>query len=72
MIKEDNNMFKLNKTYTHKKMLDCAILILKTFKLQTADYTIKIKWINKRGMDLGLVENVRITKDQVKNWYELN
>jgi len=65
-------MFKKFGVYTHKRMLDCNILVLKAFRIvQSGDYKVKVRWVNKNDMDLGFVETVRIKKEQLNNWYEV-
>jgi len=64
-------MFKFAHTYTHNRMLDCAIYVLKSYRLPDGRYKLKIRWMNRRGMDLGIVENVTIVKSEVKNWYTI-
>ena len=63
-------MFKPWRTYTHKNMLDCVILVLKSFRVQDGRYKLRVRWMNRRGMDLGIIENVTITRDQIENWCE--
>jgi hypothetical protein len=65
-------MFRQFRLYTHKNMLDCAILVLKSYRAHDGQYELEIQWFNRRGMNLGFIERVTITRDQVKNWYELN
>lgn len=65
-------MFRQFTLYTHKNMLDCAILVLKSYRVaHDGRYKLKIQWFNKRGMNLGFTERVTITRDQLKNWYEI-
>jgi hypothetical protein len=51
-------------------MLDCVILVIKSFRVQDGRYKLKVRWMNNRGMDLGITENVTITREEVGNWYE--
>ena len=64
-------MFQRYKSYTHKNMLDAAILVLGVFRTRTGNYKLKIGWFNKRGMDLGFTERVTITKEQLPKWGEV-
>lgn len=64
-------MFKFQHVYTHNRMLDAAILVIKNYRLLDGRYKLKIRWMNRRGMDLGIIENVTIKKEEVKNWYLL-
>ena len=64
-------MFKKFKTYTHKAMLDVVVLVLTSYRLEDGRYRLKVRWFNRRGIDLGIQETITITKPQVKNWYEM-
>lgn len=61
-------MFKFAHTYTHRKMLDMTIYVLKSFRLIDGRYKLKVRWGNKRGMDIGITENIEIKREEVKNW----
>lgn len=63
-------MFKLYKTYTHRNMLDCNILVLKSYMIPDGRYKLKIKWFLKNGVDMGFQENIVIKREQVRNWME--
>lgn len=64
-------MFKFAHTYTHNRMLDCAIYVMISYRLPDGRYKLKVRWFNRRGMDLGIDEKVIITRDEVKNWYQI-
>lgn len=65
-------MFKPYHVYTHKRMLDAAVFVLESVRLPSGGHSLKIRWVNRRGLDLGLVEQIVVNRDQVGNWYELN
>ena len=64
-------MFRKFRTYSHIRMLDCAIHILSSYRVKDGRYKLKIMWFNKRGMDLGFRETVTVSPKEVKNWYEM-
>lgn len=64
-------MFKKGCAYSHSRMLDAAILVLGSQRNTDGSYKLKIRWVNRRGLDLGLNEDVTIVKEEVKNWYEI-
>lgn len=63
-------MFQKYKSYIHKNMLDCVIVVQNSFRLPDGRYKLKIHWFNRRGLDLGIRENVVINREQIPNWYE--
>jgi len=65
-------MFKQYRVYTHTRMLDCAILVLKSFRIQDGRYKLRVRWMYKNGNDMGFIENVVVVPEQVGNWYEIN
>ncbi len=65
-------MFQKYRTYTHKNMLDAAFMVLSSFRTPKGDYKLKIRWFNRRGMDLGLNETVKVVQAQVGNWAEVS
>lgn len=56
--------------YTHKKMLDAAILIQKTQYVGVNYSKVRVTWFNRRGMCLGITETIKIKKSEYNNWYE--
>ena len=64
-------MFEYFKLYSHKRMLDAAILVLNSTKFKDGGYKLKVQWMNRRGMCLNITENVTIKSEEVKNWYEI-
>lgn len=64
-------MFKSHHIYSHINMLDCSIYILKSYRLQDGRYKLKVGWYKKDGFNLNIQETVVVTKNQLKNWYEM-
>lgn len=64
-------MFKLYCTYTHNRMLDAAIYVVDSFYLPDGRYVLKIRWMNRKGLYLNILEKIIIKKQEVKNWYLL-
>lgn len=65
-----DNMFKIRRLYTHKRMMDCAIDVLAKNISDEGNYHLIISWVLKRGMRLNLTETVIVTKKELENWYE--
>ncbi len=65
-------MFKSYGVYTHRNMIDTNVLVLKSYRLHDGRYRIKIRWLLKNGMDIGLQETITISRPQVKNWREVS
>jgi hypothetical protein len=63
--------FEKGKVYTHKNMLDMVIFVQDTYHDfdKNAIY-LKIRWYNRRGMDINTEEIIRIVKSELGNWYE--
>jgi hypothetical protein len=55
--------------YTHRRMLDAAILVRSSIMLPNGDYSLMIDWYHKDGFSFGLSETVRIKRKEVGNWY---
>jgi hypothetical protein len=64
-------MFKTHQTYTHNRMLDVAVYVLKSFRCPDGRYKLKVRWVYRNGMDLRLVENVTVVRNEIKNWYQI-
>ncbi len=64
-------MFRPGTTFTHRHMLDAAILVLKCFRDHKGRCHLRVRWVNRRGMDLGITERITIVKEQLSNWREL-
>lgn len=64
-------MFKRYTLYTHNRMLDSAILVLRCVPIEGGRYALKIRWANRRGFDLNITESIIIKAEEVANWYEL-
>lgn len=63
-------MFKPFTLYTHKRMLDVAIMVLKSTRLLDGRYSLKVKWMDRLGRDYACsAERIKISKEEVKNWY---
>lgn len=62
--------FEQGKVYTHKNMLDTIVYVLQVLPVNN-DYTkLKVKWFNRRGMDLNIEEVIEINKSEFSRWYE--
>ena len=62
--------FQKGKTYTHKNMLDVMILVDHISPSRENCTALGVQWFNQRGMNLGIRENVKITKEELNDWYE--
>lgn len=51
-------------------MLDAGILVLKSFRDIKGRYHLKVRWVTRRGMDLGELERITVTRDQLSKWLE--
>lgn len=63
-------MFKYMHTYTHTSMLDCMVLVRKSFKIRPKRYKLKIRWFTRTGMDMGIDETIDIYEEQFDKWVE--
>lgn len=54
--------------YTHRNMLDAAILIVKAFRKPSGDWKLRVRWMRKDGWDFGVMENIRIKAKDVDHW----
>lgn len=62
-------MFTVGDVYTHRNMLDTAILVLsKSFIRESDDFVLKVRWVLKSGVDLGQNETIVIRRKDAKNW----
>lgn len=52
-------------------MLDTAIHVLDILENKSKHIKLKIKWFNRRGMDLNILETIKINKSDFYNWYRL-
>lgn len=52
-------------------MLDAAIYVVDSFYLPDGRYVLKIRWMNRKGLYLNILEKIIIKKQEVKNWYLL-
>lgn len=64
-------MFKRFSVYTHVTMRDCCFLVLKSFLTPSGYYKLKVRWLRKDGMDFGIIDNIKITREQNKNYSEI-
>lgn len=62
--------FEKGKVYTHKNMLDMVVYVQHAFPANKDYLLLKIKWFNRRGMDINQEETVKIYKNEFFNWYE--
>lgn len=60
--------FKVNKFYTHKRMLDMVIYVRYIFLPEDGHTKLRIKWFNNGGMDVNIEETVKILKSEFHNW----
>lgn len=65
-------MFQKLRAYTHRNMLDCAISVLKSYRMPDGRYKLKVQWFLKRGFDLALKETLIISRKQIPNWVRLD
>lgn len=65
-------MFRKFRVYTHRRMLDAAILVLGSFRLPNGAYKVRVRWVRKDGFDFGVTEKVLIRRAEVGNWREIN
>jgi hypothetical protein len=63
--------FRSKYFYTHKRMLDCMIRILRPVWTDEENVELKVEWFNKSGFYMGIRENILITKKEYSNWYEM-
>lgn len=61
-------MFSQFNLYTHNRMLDAAVYVLKR-EVVGGEYKLWVVWHTRRGMNLGMYDTVKIREDEVKNWY---
>lgn len=64
-------MFKLMGVYTHKRMKDVAIFIVRRYRLQDGRYKLKIRWMYRNGVDMNLTDYITVVPAELKNWYEM-
>jgi hypothetical protein len=50
-------------------MLDMTIYVIRSFELPSGEYRIQARWVNRRGLDIGIVEDFTIKPEEVRNWY---
>lgn len=62
-------MFKPGNVYSHRNMLDAAILVTNEFLEDDGSYYLRVRWVLKRGLDLGIVEDISVKEKQIKNWF---
>lgn len=63
--------FKSKCFYTHKKMLDCMVRILRPVWGSEDEVELKVEWFLRSGFDMNIRENIIIKKEQFENWYEM-
>lgn len=64
-------MFEVFKTYTHRNMLDAAIVVLHSHKDHNGDYSLRVRWITRSGRDLGETDIIRVQSNKVRSWYAI-
>lgn len=62
--------FHRGRCYTHKNMLDMVIYVTHIV-FKGNNYTkLRIRWFNRRGLDINQEEVVKIKVSEYENWYE--
>lgn len=51
-------------------MLDMVIKVMYVYLPYEAHVNLRIKWFNRRGMDIHTEETVKIKNEEFGNWYE--
>jgi hypothetical protein len=64
-----NMKFKARHFYTHKRMLDMVVQVIYIFQSDHKD-VLKVRWFNKRGLNIGLEETIEINEKELHNWHE--
>ena len=62
--------FEEGKVYTHRNMLDAAILVLSVRELE-AGHSMDVRWVTKRGLDLGHYDKDLFVPKSAEGWKEL-
>lgn len=62
--------FEQGKVYTHQNMLDLVIFVQQIFPVNENYLKLKVRWFNRRGMDIKLEETIKINKSEFPRWYE--
>ena len=62
--------FKQGGIYTHQNMLDMVVFVQQVFPVNEDYVKLKVKWFNRRGMDIHVEETITIQKKDLKFWYE--
>lgn len=62
--------FYRGRTYTHKNMLDMVIYVYCVTPVNEEYTNLKVKWFNRRGLDINQEETVKIKNSDFNNWYE--
>ena len=56
--------------YTHKRMLDTAVLILQNMGEENGKVFFKVRWFLRNGVDMNLLDVIKVSKSDFSNWYE--
>jgi len=62
--------FKKYGVYTHENMLDMVIYVQQILWVNDKYAKLKVKWFNRRSMDINLEEQVKILKSEFCRWHE--
>lgn len=62
--------FEKGKSYTHKNMLDMIIKVLEVYPTNKNCSALCIRWFNRRGLDIGIMEDIKIKNKDLPFWYE--
>jgi len=62
--------FTKGQLYTHRNMLDVAFNVIIVLWESDKGVTLKVRWYNKAGWDMNIVEVIFIKADQYKHWYK--
>ncbi len=60
--------FEVAKIYTHIRMRDVAVFVLKVGPSRKDYKKIRIRWLTRTGLDIGKTEVLTIIKKEYKNW----
>jgi hypothetical protein len=52
-------------------MLDAAIYVLKGYRLADGRYKLKVRWVLKDGRDMGFLDKITVSREEIGNWYEI-
>ncbi len=62
--------FKKGHVYTHQNILDVVIFVQDVLDINEEFVELKIRWFNRRGMDLHAEEVIKVNGKEYPRWYE--